>query len=56
MQLIEFDKIIYELSEKSFLELIDRVNEYLSFYYVDDLKLVSRDLFLEKIGGYNKYK
>ena len=54
MQLIEFDKLIYELSDTSFCELKERVDDYLSFYFIDDSELVTKDMFLEKLGDYLK--
>ena len=54
MQLIEFDKLINELSDVSFCELKERIGNYLSFYYVDDPNLITREMMLEKIGGYLK--
>ena len=54
MQLIKFEKLIYELSDVSFSELKEWVDDYLSFYFIDDPTRITRDMFLEKLGGYLK--
>lgn len=54
MQLIQFDKLLTELSDDSFKELKARTSDYLSFYYVDNLDAVDRTLYLEKLGAYFK--
>lgn len=54
MALIDFKKIIYELSDESFLDLKKKTSPYITFYFAN-VDAAAKETYLEKLGEYFKY-
>ncbi len=53
MALIDFKKIIYELSDESFLDLKKKTSPYITFYFAN-VDAAAKETYLEKLGEYFK--